>query len=255
MKILRALILPALVFNAAVAASAQNEKCTPAEDLIKAVTSLADMPAELTDSLALQLRIRVTGEAGSPLNERVFYRLPDGTQTDLPLDEDGVMSGTRSLAGADPTTQFCRTRNDGKDVADKSNLSVDLAFDYNEAGGAHKTDALLDGLSDGTAQMKSLAPAAVRLFVPKLKYIVAAPAQEGGPAPVIATYKSGEALPGFPVFYYKGLPTFSGAALKKSGADTVRITGAPYVLKAMPKPKRAHLSDSPQLPAQAKADQ
>lgn len=255
MKILRALILPALVLNTAVAASALSEKCTPAEDLIKALTSLADMPAELTDSLALQLRIRVTAEGGGPLNERVFYRLPDGSRADLPLDEDNIMSGAQGLAGADPATQFCRARNDGKDVADKSNLSVDLAFDYNEAGGAHTAETLLDGLSDGTAQMKTLAPAAVRLFVPKLKYIVAAPAQEGGPAPVVTAYKGGEALPDFPVSYYEGLPTFSGAALKKSGADNVQITGAPYVLKAMPKPKRGDLSDSPQSPAEAKADQ
>lgn len=236
----------AVLLSAAIPAHASALKCTPAEDLVVAMTTLSGFAPELTDRLKLDMVLHVTREDGSPLGERVFYRAPDGAETAMTIDAQNVMSGADVLAGADARGELCRSAKEGAAIADSSSFSASMKFAYNDAGGTHSADALMEGAADGRKQLKALAPVAVRLMVPKLRYVVASKTDKAGPDLTVTAMRGDAPVDAFQVHYIEGMPTVSLAALKKAGADRIVITGGPYDLLAMPKPDKGELSDTPQ---------
>lgn len=228
-------------------------KCTPAEDLVVAMTTLSGFAPDITDTLKLDMVLQVTQEDGSALGERVFYRAPDGTETAMTIGADNVMSDADILAGADARGELCREASAGEALAEMSSFSANMKFVYNDAGGSHMAASVIKGASDGRAQLKALAPAAVRLMVPKLKYVVASKTDKAGPDITVTAMRGDAAAGAFKLQYFQGMPTFSVANLKKSKADRVLITGGAYELLAMPKPDKGDLSDTPQVPVDSKS--
>ena len=243
------LLIPAVLAALTAPAYASTQKCTPAEDLVVAMTTLSKLPADMTDTLTMTMVLHITKEDGSPLGERVFYRAPDGGETDLPVDADNKMTGAQDLAGADARGELCRANTAGGDTDEKSTVSANMAFTYNDAGGVHSAGSVIEGAKDGRGQLKALAPAAVRLMVPKLKYVVASKVDKDGPDLTVTALRGAAAADGVALEYFQGMPAFSVAGLKKSKADSIRITGGAYKLLAMPKPAKGDLSDTPQTPA------
>ncbi len=236
----------ALAAVLAAPALASTPKCTPAEDLVNAMTKMAAYPDALTDTLKLEMVLVITKEDGTKLNERVFYRAPDGAQTPLPVDEDNIMTGTQALAGADAKGELCRAPHEGgASLEERSSIEANMMFAYNDAGGLHSANSIIDGAKDGREQLKALAPAAARLLVPKLKYVLVRSDDETG-GPLTVTALRGDApVDDFDVHYTGDLPAFPVAALKKAKVDAIRIEGGAYTLMAMPKPGKDALSDAP----------
>lgn len=210
------------------------------------MSTLSGFPDDMTDSLTLKMVLEVTKEDGGVLGERVFYKSPDGDETDLPIGENNILTGTDVLANADAAGELCREGPAGVAPAEKSRFSANMAFAYNTAGGSHTSASLFDGAKDGRNQLKALAPAAVRLMVPRLRYVVVARDHKTGSVPVVTVLRAGAPIDDFKVQYYQGMPTFTLADLKSVKADTVKIDSPGYELMAMPKPNRKLLSDTPQ---------
>lgn len=246
------LILKQIVSVAALAAfafpaHASSPQCTSAEDLVVAMTTLGGFAADITDTIKLDMVIRVTKGDGSALGERVFYRAPDGTETAMTIDAENIMTGADVLAGADARGELCREASAGAQPVIGSDFSANMKFAYTDAGGVHSASSIVEGAADGRAQLKALAPMAVRLMVPKLKYIVASKINPEDPALTVMAMRGDAPAPGrFTVQYFQGMPVFSVASLKASKADRVVITGGPYELLAMPKPGKGDLSETPQ---------
>lgn len=248
---LRAALIPFITLTAASPAYASPQKCTPAEDLISAVTTIAGFSQEMTRDLSLDMVLKITTQDGGVLGERVFYRAPDAVETDLPIDADNVLTGTEALAGADIAGELCRAAPAGGVVTDKSSVSASMQFVFNSAGGSHDMDTIEAGLKSGRNQLKALAPAPARLLVPRLRYIVIEKTDKAAPDPVITALRGGAPLTDVPLQYYGGLPTLAVSDLKKARADAITIAGGAYRLLAMPKPGKDALSDTPSPPAAA----
>lgn len=228
-------------------AFASEPKCTEAKDLVELFDKMSSFTADQTDTLSLQMDLIALKEDGSVMTERMFYRAPDGVETDLTIEADGEVSNLPILAGKSEEGEMCRAGRNGETPEQKSSMSMNIGFNFHNKSGSHSFDEIKDGLTDGTAQMKSLAPAAVRMLVPKLKYIVATPDNPDTQTVVLTAQKDGQPVV-LDVKYYAGMQAISLADLKKARADSVLVTGGPYVLQAMPKPGKDELSDTPQSP-------
>lgn len=241
-------------------AQAQETKCSEAKPLVKAVNAMQAFPDTLTDSLQLALKIYVRHADGSPVTQRMFYRAPEGRELDFDMTPSGQMDALSVLIGQDARGELCRVvPNTASSVTSddesesKVTLSVETVFTFTSRSGEHSVSEIEDGLRDGTKQMKSLAPAAVRLLVPRLKYIAAQPEDAAAAQVVMSVMKDGTVLEGL-VRFDGQVPVVPLAALKRAKADKVVISGGAYRLLGVPKIEKQALSDASRSPEASQSE-
>lgn len=214
----------------------QAERCTEAEDLIKAMTTLPSFDADMTSPVKMKLQLRAEQEGAPVTDQRFFYR--DGVEIiELPLSADGVLQDTHKMSSKNQEAELCRASLDDSDTSENISMNAQMTFDYAPGGGTYDVATLEEGAKEGRNQLKALAPAAVRLLVPKLTHIVVSAPDESGPLPVVTTLVDGEPRAAFkPTVMEEQRIMIALSDLKKHKIDEIKITGGSYLLQASMKP-------------------
>jgi len=123
------------------------------------VDMLFEASFKVKDGGALPARI-FTRDAGV---EKNFTLNPDGTVPDF--DNIGRVSETAELCSEDPTRE-------GTPHGEGLNFGISSDVHFLTNNGYHDLETLKDGLKDGKSHYKKMVPAAMRMLVPTLKYVM-----------------------------------------------------------------------------------
>lgn len=244
MKRLSLVVLTLLASSVAYAdddvSQASGIKCKPAKDLIKVITKMSSMKSSQTDTVAAFPNMRISAAEGYELPKRLFVRA-GSTETDLPIDKNGRVSGLEVLKGLDKSSDFCvqdKTLTGATEGEKTMSMSMDFDISYKNKSGRHEIAELRDGLKDGRAHIKKLVPAPVRLMIPKFDHVLIEYLDENGEtidvAPQIAAYKGDEKVDGLTLERLENMHFVKIDQLQEIGADSLRIEGGTYKMDPSP---------------------
>lgn len=232
----------AFLVAAAAPSYAQDNPQPLGEDYCLRIEGIGDMIAkfdrlkpEKRDTVGPELSLIFEVQEGEAMPERVELR--DG-DTVIPItfndknhnpgfiDQMRSVSNAASLCILDPARAE-RTHEDRGYLID-----IKMAVQFKDTPGTHTLRQIEDGIKDGRAHFKKMA-GAMGFMVPKFNYIAVSGDDDAAPPRLWATAKGVDlAEPEFKL--YDGARIVSVKALKKMGADGVRIENGYYRMSPSP---------------------
>ncbi len=212
-------------------------ECMPAKDFVKILGKLDSLKPERKDSVGMSPEMSFTVNDGGVLPERVFFRY-EGKETLFTLEQNGHVSDFTRIKTMNKKGEMCLQDTSRIGISEEENgleLNIDMDLAYHNTSGTHRLDELKDGLKDGRSHIKKLVPTPLRLLIPKFSYLQVE-TNKGKDVNIVA-YKDGRTLSGLTITEMDGAKLVEYAQLESLGADSLKITGAPYTLGPTPSPK------------------
>ena len=212
-------------------------ECMPAKTFVKILGKLDSLKPERKDSVGMSPEMSFTVNDGGVLPERVFFR-HEGTETPFILEQNGHVSDFTRIKNMNKKGKMCLQDPSRIEKSEEENgleLNIDMDLAYHNTSGTHSLVELKDGLKDGRSHIKKLVPAPMRMLIPKFSYLQVETVKNG--VVNMTAYKAGVALSGLTITEMDGTKLIEYAQLESLGADSLKITGAPYTLGPTPSPK------------------
>ncbi len=216
--------------------------CMPAKDFVKILGKLSSLNDDRTDSVSMIPKMWFVVKDGGALPGRVFFRHAE-EEVPFHLNENGVVTDFLRVKDMHKDGEMCledKTRigkdeEKGEDDEGDLALNIDMNLAYHNTSGTHSLAELKDGLDDGRAHIKKIAPAMVSFMIPKFTHLSVS--TNDGQIANISAFKDGVDIPGLDVTLFEGMQIVEFSQLKELGADGLHITGAKYTLGPTPAPK------------------
>ena len=236
--VLAALLIstPALADDAKTDAPKLRElvNCFPAKNITEMVAKFQSLDADKRDTVDMLFEASFKVKDGGEFPARIFTRdaggeknftlNPDGTIPDF--DNIGEVSETAELCSEDPTRE-------GTPHGEGLNFGISSDVHFLSNNGYHDLATLKDGLKDGKSHYKKMVPAAMRLLVPTLKYVMIEYEAEDTP-PQFTAMKGETPVDGLKHETFCELAMIKVKDLEKLGADGLKVMGGSYSLTPVP---------------------
>jgi len=210
--------------------------CMEAGDFVKILGKLDKLKPGQTDTVGMTPVMRFTALDGGALPSRVYYRYK-GKETPFHMNGDGIVTNFTDIKTMHKKGDMCmqdKTRLDKAEDEDGMNLSIDMDLSYHNSSGVFTLPELGDGLKDGRAHIKKIVPGPVSLLIPKFTHFSIEAKDE---TPVkISAYKGDTMLNGLTVLDFEGAQIVEYKQLKALGADSLHLSGGPYIMSPTPSP-------------------
>jgi len=192
---------PALADDAKMDAPKLREliNCFPAKNITEMVAKFQSLDADKRDTVDMLFE--------------ASFKVKDGGETAELCSEDPTREGTPHGEGLN------------------FGISSDVHFLTNN--GYHDLATLKDGLKDGKSHYKKMVPAAMRMLVPSLKYVMIEYEAEDTP-PQFTAMKGQEPVTGLEHETFCELAMIKVKDLEKLGADGLKVMGGSYNLTPVP---------------------
>lgn len=243
---LRAIIIAGLVISAPAYAQDKKEEtpalrerinCFSAKGIIEFVSKFQNIDANKRDTVDMLFNAKFKAKDGGVLPERIFVR-DNGKEDNFTLEPDGNVPDFKNIGLVSESADLCSEdpSREGTPRGEGLSFSIENDVHFLENSGYHSLATLKEGLKDGKSHYKKMAPAAMRMLVPKLTY-------------VMIEYDIEDVMPQFTAMKgqapIEGLEhvTFCDNAMIKIkdiealGADGLKIMGGTYNLTPVPGPK------------------
>ena len=214
-------------------------ECMPAKDFVKILGKLSTLKADKIDTVSMLPKMYFEINDGGAWPERVFFR-HERVETPFILNPEGVVTDFLRIKDMHKDGEMCMQDKTRIGVLEDDNgldTSIDLDLAYHSTSGSHTLAELKDGLDDGRAHIKKIAPAMVSFLIPKFTHMSVS-ANDGQTLDVKA-FKGNEEVRGLNVFTFEGMQMVEFSQLKSLGADRLQISGGSYILGPTPSPKDA----------------
>ena len=209
--------------------------CFPAKGITEFVSKFENIDADKRDTVDMLFAATFKVEDGGVLPARIFTR-DDGTERDFTLQPDGTVPDFQNIASVSEAAELCsedpsRVGTPHGETSINFSLTNDVHFLAND--GYHDLATLQDGLKDGKTHYKKMMPAAMRMLVPSLKYVMIEYEAEDTP-PQFTAMKGQEPVEGLEHETFCSLAMIKVKDLEKLGADGLKIMGGAYNLTPVP---------------------
>ena len=209
--------------------------CFPAKGITEFVSKFQNIDADKRDTVDMLFAATFKVEDGGVLPARIFTR-DNSTEKDFTLQPDGSVPDFKNIASVSETAELCsedptRVGTPHGETSIKFSLTSDVHFLSND--GYHDLPALEDGLKDGKTHYKKMMPAAMRMLVPSLKYVMIEYEAEDTP-PQFTAMKGQEPVEGLEHETFCSLAMIKVKDIEKLGADGLKIMGGDYNLTPVP---------------------
>lgn len=209
--------------------------CIPASGISEFVAKFDGLDADKRDTVDMLFEAKLDVNDDGVLPTRIFLR--DGEmEDDFALTADGTIADFRKIGKASKTTEFCLedptrigTKKGGNEV--RFGMSNNVHFLTND--GYHDLATLKEGLKDGKSHYKKMAPAAMRMLVPSLKYVMIEYENEETTAQFSAI-KDGVPVEGLTHESFCGSVMIKVKDLEKLEAEGLKVMGGAYNLTPVP---------------------
>ena len=208
--------------------------CFPAKDISKMVAKFQNLDADKRDTVDMLFEAKFKVNDGGALPARIFTR-DAGVETNFTLNPDGAVADFDNIGRVSETAELCSedpTR-EGKPHGEGLNFGISSDVHFLTNSGYHDLATLEDGLKDGKSHYKKMVPAAMRMLVPSLKYVMIEYDVEDTP-PQFTAVKGQEPIEGLEHETFCELAMIKVKDLEKLGADGLKIMGGAYNLTPVP---------------------
>lgn len=214
-------------------------ECMPAKDFVIILGKLSTLKADKIDTISMLPKMYFEIHDSGVLPERVFFRHKQ-METLFTLNVEGAVTDFLRIKDMHKDGEMCIQDKTRIGVSKDDNglgLNIDLELAYHNTSGSHTLTELKDGLNDGRAHIKKIAPAMVSFMIPKFTHMSVSTTE--GQTLDIKAYKGNAEISGLNVFTVEGMQMVEFSHLKSLGADHLQISGGPYTLGPTPNPKDA----------------
>lgn len=209
--------------------------CFPAKGITEFVSKFQNLDADKRDTVDMLFAATFKVEDGGVLPARIFTR-DNGVENDFTLQPDGKIPDFEKIGTVSEAAELCsedpsRVGLPHGETSIKFSMVNDVHFLTNS--GYHDLATLKDGLKDGKTHYKKMVPAAMRMLVPSLKYVMIEYDVEDTP-PQFTAMKSDMPVAGLEHETFCDLAMIKVKDLEKLGADGLKVMGGSYNLTPVP---------------------
>lgn len=174
---------------------------------------------------------------GGVLPERLFLR-ENGAENNFTLDGEGKVTDFKKIATASKSAELCSEdpSREGTPRGEGIGFSIDNDVQFLKNTGYHDLATLKDGLKDGKSHYKKMAPAPIRMMMPKMSHVMINYELEDT-VHQFSAMKGQTPLAGLVSDQHCGQTIIKIEDLEALGGDGLQISGGAYTLSPVPNKK------------------
>ena len=213
----------------------EQVNCFPAKGITEFVSKFQNIDADKRDTVDMLFAAKFKVNDGGAFPSRIFIRDED-VETDFTIDSEGNVPDFMNIGSASEKAQLCSedpSRVGTPRGGDDMNFSIENDVHFLVNSGYHDLATLQDGIKDGKTHYKKMVPAAMRMLVPSLKYVMIE-YEAKDTSPQFTAMKGQEPVEGLEHETFCELVMIKVKDLEKLGADGLKIMGGAYNLTPVP---------------------
>ena len=212
--------------------------CFPAKGIITFLSKFDNLDAKQTDTISMIAEARIIYKDGGGAPDRFFMR--GGTnETDFAIGPDGQITDFEKVKSGSRDAELCiedKARAGRPKSESGINFSMSPDIQFRENTGFHDMAVLRDGLKDGKAHYKKMAPGPMRLLIPTFSHVMIN-YETDNKAPQFSAVGAGKDLTGLASDSFCDNPIIRVDDIEALGGDGLRVSGGPYTLLPVPNKK------------------
>jgi len=212
--------------------------CFPAKGITEFVSKFKNLEADKRDTVDMLFAAKFKVNDDGALPERLFLR-DKGAEDNFTLNAQGDVPDFQKIGLASESAELCSedpSREGTPRGGDELSFSIENNVYFLNNSGYHSLTDIKDGLKDGKTHYKKMVPGAMRMLVPKLKYVMIEYNDENT-VPQYSAMTGQTPIEGLEHVTFCNNAMIKLKDLEALGADGFKVMGGAYNLTPVPGPK------------------